>query len=502
MRGVDMHIRTPHDTLDPIPATVGVKQGCPLSPLLFGIYIDSLHQHVTSHCPDIGPTLRTAQHLRLSLLIYADDTALLADSEADLQALLACAESWCDAHGMSISTIKSEVVVFNNARAGTRRHQHARVFVHGKQLPVKDAFKYLGVWFHCNKGVGHHVQKAANRGKAAIAGMNRRMGDLAVGSNVYLSLDLYQSLVLPAMLYGCEVWGSALLGCADPATSTLMPEKVHRNFVKFTLRMRSKTKAWVAFREAGMFPLQYTCLHRMLTFLDSVMGMADGEFTKVAMTDCIAQANAGARNWFSHLRDLLNRCAGGTVPSSALQHDGTVNVQECLLLWRQHHYRTVWGSLHPDPRSAPSDNITLCTYHAYFATPLPSGGEEWLCAPCIAANHIPYHHLISLINMRTNSHTLNIERMRHLRPRVPRAARACPWCRAPGAVQDELHCILECSHFSQKRLQYPRLFTLGAAAPDMRMLFTDGSLTGPLASFVHMVLGTTALDNQLPSSQN
>jgi hypothetical protein len=498
--GVDMHIKTPHGTLDPIAATVGVKQGCPLSPLLFGIYIDSLHQHVASHCPDIGPTLRTAQHLRLNLLIYADDTALLAESEADLQALLTCAESWCDAHGMSISTIKSEVVVFNNPRAGARRHQHARVFVHGKQLPVKDAFKYLGVWFHRGKGVAHHVHKAANRGKAAIAGMNRRLGDLAVGSNVYLSLDLYQSLVLPAMLYGCEVWGPALLGCADPAASTLLPEKVHRNFVKFTLRMRSKTKAWVAFREAGMFPLQYTCLHRMLTFLDSVLGMADGEHTKVAMLDCIAQANTGARNWFSHLRDLLNRCAGGTVPSSALRDDGTVNVQECLLLWRQHHYRVVWGSLHPDPRTAPSDNITLCTYHAYFATPLPAGGEEWSCAPCIAANNIPYHHLISLINMRTNSHTLNIERMRHLRPRVPRAARACPWCRAPGVVQDELHCILECSHFSQKRLQYPRLFTLGTASPDMRMLFTDGSLTGPLASFVHMVLGTK-LDNQLPSSQ-
>jgi hypothetical protein len=271
-----------------------------------------------------------------------------------------------------------------------------------------------------------------------------------------------------------------------------MPEMVHRNFVKFTLRMRSKTKAWVAFREAGMFPLQYTCMHRMLTFLDSVMGMADGEYTKVAMMDCIARANAGSRNWFSHLRGLLNQCAGGIVPSSAMHPDGTVvNVQECLRIWRQHHYNTVWGNLHPNPRTAPSDNITLCTYHAYFATPLPEGGDAWTCAPCIAANNIPYHHLISLINMRTNSHNLNIERMRHLRPRVPRAARACPWCRAPGVVQDELHCILECSHFSHKRLQYPRLFGPGIAAPDMRMLFSDRGLTGPLASFVHTVLGTT-----------
>lgn len=44
--GVDMHIKTPYGTLDPIRATVGVKQGCPLSPTLFGLYIDSLHSHV------------------------------------------------------------------------------------------------------------------------------------------------------------------------------------------------------------------------------------------------------------------------------------------------------------------------------------------------------------------------------------------------------------------------------------------------------------------------
>jgi hypothetical protein len=154
-------------------------------------------------------------------------------------------------------------------------------------------------------------------------------------------------------------------------------------------------RGWMAFREAGMFPLtrQYMCLHRMLTFLDSVMGMADGEFAKVAMMDCIAQATIlglGTGSVQPPERSAQNRCAGGTVPSSALQHDGTVNVQECLMLWRQHHYHTVWGSLHPDPRTAPSDNITLCTYHAYFADPLPARGEVWSCAPCIAANSIPY----------------------------------------------------------------------------------------------------------------
>ena len=169
---------------------------------------------------------------------------------------------------MTISTGKSEVVVFNSQ---WRMAQQVTTCVQGKRLPVSKAFKYLGVWFHHSKGVAHHVAKAAGRGKAAIAGLQRRLSELDIGNNVYLSLHLYHAIVVPSLLYGCEAWGAALLGCTDAAVSDLLPEQVRRNFVKFTLKMRSKTKAWVAFCEAGMYPLQHTCLNRMLTLLDSVL---------------------------------------------------------------------------------------------------------------------------------------------------------------------------------------------------------------------------------------
>jgi hypothetical protein len=57
------------------------------------------------------------------------------------------------------------------------------------------------VWFHFQQGAMHDVHKAATRGKFAIACMHRRRSDVDVGSNVNLNLKLYNSLVLPAMLY-------------------------------------------------------------------------------------------------------------------------------------------------------------------------------------------------------------------------------------------------------------------------------------------------------------
>jgi len=238
-----------------------------------------------------------------------------------------------------------------------------------------------------------------------------------------------------------------------------------------------------------MYPLQHMCLNRMVTFLDSVLAMDDGEYVKLAMRDCIAQAAAGARNWFAQLRALLQRCNGGELPTHALRDDGTVDVEQCMRLWRKHRHAAVWGNLHSNPRTAPSTDITLCTYHSYFGADLPAEGDAWTCAPCIAADHVSHHHLIKLINLRTNSHNMNIERLRHSGRRVPRAARTCPWCRTQDIVQDELHCVLECPHFAQTRLAYPDLFPGTGWSPlDMRRLFLDGGLTRPLASFAHTLL--------------
>jgi Reverse transcriptase (RNA-dependent DNA polymerase) len=479
--GVDMHIKTANGTLDPVRASVGVKQGCPLSPTLFGLYIDGLQHHVASTCPLAGPVLDSAPGVRLSLLIYADDTAILANSAAELQQLLTCVDSWCGVHGMTISTVKSEATVFNCRQPA----QNVNVSLNGKRLPVCKVFKYLGVWFHHLKGAAYNVQKAATRGKFAIACLHRKLYDLEVGNNVKLALKLYDSLVMPAMLYGCEVWGTCLLGSRSPADSAVLPERVHRNFVKFNRKMRHNAKSWVTFREAGMYPLQHSCLHRMLAFLDSVLALDDGEYAKIAMLDCVADASTGVNNWFSKLSNLLTHVHGGTMPEHALRIDGSVDVQKCLALWRKHHHTIVWGNLSSDPRTAPRDNVTLCTYHCWFGTDL-ADEDHWKPAPAITADSITYSHLISLLKLRTNSHHLDIERLRHVTPSVPRSRRACPWCRTPNAMHDELHCMLECPHLSQTRDLYPALFGPAGTGPrDMRTLFTAENLVGPLASFIH-----------------
>ena len=82
----------------------------------------------------------------------------------------------------------------------------------------------------------------------------------------------------------------------------------------------------------------------MLAFLEAVLDLDDGEYAKVAMLDCIADARiAGVDNWFHTLFALLTYVNGGIAPADALHHDGTVDVDKCLALWRRYHHTSVWG---------------------------------------------------------------------------------------------------------------------------------------------------------------
>ena len=72
---------------------MGVRQRCPLSPTLFGLFLDGLHEHMHSCAPAAGVQLRSGKWV--SSLVYADDVVLLSWSASGLQLLLDSMNPFC-----------------------------------------------------------------------------------------------------------------------------------------------------------------------------------------------------------------------------------------------------------------------------------------------------------------------------------------------------------------------------------------------------------------------
>ncbi|KAI3370903.1 hypothetical protein L3Q82_007412 [Scortum barcoo] len=121
---------------DLFPVHVGLRQGCPLSPVLFIIFMDRISRRSQ------GPEgVRFGNHRISSLLCCTDDVVLMASSGQDLQHVLERFAAECEAAGMRISTSKSEAMVLDRKRVA------CPLQVGGEVLPQVEEFKYLGVLF-------------------------------------------------------------------------------------------------------------------------------------------------------------------------------------------------------------------------------------------------------------------------------------------------------------------------------------------------------------------
>ena len=98
-------------------STVGVKQGCPLSPTLFGLYIDEISEYI-ERWGGSGAGLAGAI---IPILLYADDIVLISDSLEGLQRHLNALKSFCTDKDSSVNLNKIKVMIFNTTQAWVTR---------------------------------------------------------------------------------------------------------------------------------------------------------------------------------------------------------------------------------------------------------------------------------------------------------------------------------------------------------------------------------------------
>jgi hypothetical protein len=481
----------------PIDSTCGVKQGDPMSPLLFGLFIDELEGWMEERLGDRAGVLLGA--MRLYMLLYADDLVLMSRSKAGLQRQLDVLAQFCEAKGMEMNLSKTEAVVFR-PRGQEYRPEWQWQYM-GQPVPVSQEFRYLGIIFHETEGVfvaENALCTAARRAMWAMLGRFRVAGI----RDMSMKLRLYRAIVAPIMEYCSAVWAPALMqGCSswDKACKSSM-QQVQNVFLRQLGQLRASTPVAILHRECCMEPVSSLWLRSMVQLWGrlrsaparSVLGRAARSALKLAQRGRPSVRKACWAGQFMAMLGCIARASNnGTGVEqfvyrwgwSAAATGWVVDTEESLLPLPEISLRGAWDDLLRKPWQAlaanpreSSSSVKFSTYNGWFALPLPvqigmadepvegSGFPRHpsnLPGYIQSSRGIPYEHVKNLMRLRTGAHHLMIETGRWHKMdvgqgtlRAPsREHRVCTKCRS-YTVEDELHLLFECPAYHSIRVQY------------------------------------------------
>ena len=178
---------------DLFPVHVGLRQGCPLSPVLFIIFMDRISRR--SQGPE---SVRFGDHT-ISSLLFADDVVVLASSDQDLQCALGRFAAECESAGMRISTSKSEAMVLS------RKRVDCPLQVGGEFLPQVEEFRYLGVLFTSEGRMEREIDRRIGAASAVMRSLYRSVV-VKKELSCKAKLSIYRSIYVPTLTYGHELW--------------------------------------------------------------------------------------------------------------------------------------------------------------------------------------------------------------------------------------------------------------------------------------------------------
>ena len=104
----------------------GVQQGENLSPLLFSIFLNDVEQYIhENHCNGVNIEYEEnalIMFLKIAILLYADDTVLIADTHRDMQLLLDSFSEYCNTWKLKINIDKTKSMIWGKCRKKEEIH--------------------------------------------------------------------------------------------------------------------------------------------------------------------------------------------------------------------------------------------------------------------------------------------------------------------------------------------------------------------------------------------
>ena len=278
------------------------------------------------------------------------------------------------------------------------------------------SFKYLGITFHRNGNLKSSQQvllKQTLRAKAVLDNYLRKHKHLPVK----IIFDLFDTLVKPIILYGCEIWGYNM--CKDV-------EQFHLSFLKRILGVKSSTNTCLIYVETGRYPLYVTVYKQIIKYWLRLLRMPEHRFISIIY-------KKSTTPWSMFVKDLLFQFGFGDVWETEAAY-----IDDSLFI-KQFEQRVMDVFL----QSCFSKITTAHRCLLYNAL-----DRNFTMAKYLHIVHIQSNRK-AMTKLRLSSHRLLIERGRWLS--ILPADRICTDC---NMIEDEYHAVCICTRYVDIRKHY------------------------------------------------
>lgn len=193
------YVRTNNQQSEEFLTTYGLRQGGVLSPLLFNVVMDDIIKKTKEKTTKLYVGHNKLQPVRVSVCAFADDVAIFAKSEKDLQENLNRWKVELEKWNMKINAKKTKVLV-----AG-KNQKRCEVKIDNTNIDQVQTFKYLGVKINNN---GEEEEEITDRIQAANR-LYHLLKTPLIGKKELsqkTKMTVFKTIFVPSLIFGSESW--------------------------------------------------------------------------------------------------------------------------------------------------------------------------------------------------------------------------------------------------------------------------------------------------------
>ena len=233
-----------------------------LSGFLYSVFINDLLKSLECVNTNFG-----VYNVKSTNPALADDIACLSSSPVGLQEMLNVAFRYSCLWQFSFNALKSSIVIFGKNITPTQHEWK----LGNESIPINDRYKHLGIIQQSKFKSIDRTTDSCNRGRKTYFAIKN---NLSKNTNPLTLISLYRKIVIPTVLYGCELWNNL------KQTDLQVLQKFQHFVIKDIQDLKTSTRSDMCESMLGMHPITCEIGKRKLLFFGKVCKLDCNYLTK------------------------------------------------------------------------------------------------------------------------------------------------------------------------------------------------------------------------------